>query len=354
MTRVRSVVEVVGMVILSVCLPRLQGQAPSQGIDQQLRQQYVLTRVGTNGVVVHAGTVLTVQADGIKSSPASYSVFWPNNYKKGAGRVKQPMVAAKAGISKVDRGEIRFLQVGEKVYLAQMEIKDADVVFSIQSCGSCSPSGTDPNDVPYRAEVSFQLGKGYLNNGTFKDIQETIGQVFAIDTSTATRGPDQIPPPPERPTPVTPQVAPVVPLKLPSTYAKAETPADQLQLNADNSFSLQEGGQTYRGTFVATGSTLKLNISGGTETTATIQGTNITDGSGQTWVLREQTARGAAAAVLQNQDVIKMVKAGLDDALIIAKIGSSKCQFDTSTDALILLKQSGVSAAVLKAIVSAK
>jgi hypothetical protein len=146
-----------------------------------------------------------------------------------------------------------------------------------------------------------------------------------------------------------------VPLKLPSTYAKAETPTDQLQLNADNSFSLQEGGQTYRGTFVATGSTLKLNISGVPETTtATIQGSNLTDGSGQTWVLREQTAPGAgSASVLQNQDVIKMVKAGLDDALIIAKIGSSKCQFDTSTDALIQLKQSGVSPAVLKAIVGA-
>ena len=44
----------------------------------------------------------------------------------------------------------------------------------------------------------------------------------------------------------------------------------------------------------------------------------------------------------------------LADALIIATIGSSKCQFDTSTDALILLKQSGVSAPVFKAIVSGK
>jgi hypothetical protein len=342
------------MVILGANLPGLQGQAPSQSIEQQLRKQYILTRVGTNGVLVQAGTVLTVQADGIKSSPASYLVFWPNNYKKGGGRVKQPMMTAKAGISKVDRGEIRFLQVGEKVYLSQMEIKDADVVFSIQSCGSCSPSGADPNDVPYRAEVSFQLGKGYLNTGTFKDIQETIGQVFAIDTSTATHGPDQFPPPSGRPMPAVPPVAPVAPLKLPSTYTKVQTPTDQLQLNADNTFSLQEGGQSYSGTFAANGSTLKLNISG-TETTATIQGNNLTDGSGQTWVLREQTPPGSTAAnVLQNQDVIKMVKAGLDDTLIIAKIGSSKCQFDTSTDALILLKQSGVSAAVLKAIVSAK
>ena len=351
MNRVGSVVEVVGMVILGASLPGLQGQAPSQSVEQQLRKQYVLTRVGTNGVVVQAGTVLTVQEDGIKASPASYLVFWPNNYKKGGGRVKQPMMTAKAGISKVDRGAIRFFQVGEKVYLSQMEIKDADVVFGIQSCGSCSPSGADPNDVPYRAEVSFQLGKGYLNTGTVKDIQETIGQVFAIDASTATHGPDQIPPPSERPTPVAP---PVAPLKLPSTYAKVQTPADQLQLNANNTFSLQEAGQAYSGTFAATGSTLKLNISGGPETTATIQGSNLTDSSGQTWVLREQTAPGATAAVLQNQDVIKMVKAGLDDALIIAKIGSSKCQFDTSTDALIQLKQSGVSAAVLKTIVSAK
>jgi hypothetical protein len=153
------------------------------------------------------------------------------------------------------------------------------------------------------------------------------------------------------PAPVAP---PVAPLKLPALYVSAQAPADQLQLNADNTFSLQEAGQTYNGTFVATGSTLKLNISGGTETTATIQGNNLTDGSGQTWVLRGQTPPGAGtASVFQNQDVIKMVKAGLDDALIIAKIGSSKCQFDTSTDALIQLKQNGVSAAVLKAIIGA-
>jgi hypothetical protein len=143
-------------------------------------------------------------------------------------------------------------------------------------------------------------------------------------------------------------------LRLPATYASAQNPADKLQLNADNTFSLQEGGQGYQGTFAANGNTVELNISGGSKTTATIQGNNLTDGSGQTWVLGEQSARSAAGdAVLQNQDVIKLVKAGLDDTLIIAKIGSSKCQFDTSTDALIQLKQSGVSAAVLKAVVAA-
>ena len=56
---------------------------------------------------------------------------------------------------------------------------------------------------------------------------------------------------------------------------------------------------------------------------------------------------------LQNADIIKLVTVGIDDGTIIAKIRASKCQFDTSTDALILLKRSGISAAVLKAMVGA-
>ena len=84
--------------------------------------------------------------------------------------------------------------------------------------------------------------------------------------------------------------ASVVQFNLPSTYARAETPADQLQLNADNSFSLQEAGQTYHGTFSVSGDTLELRISEtNTNTTATIQGSSLTDSSGQTWVLRVTT-----------------------------------------------------------------
>jgi len=67
--------------------------------------------------------------------------------------------------------------------------------------------------------------------------------------------------------------------------------------------------------------------------------------------MQEQPARVPPSERLQNQDLIKMAKAGVDDAHIIAKIRSSKCQFDTSSDALARLKESGVSAAVIKAMV---
>lgn len=163
------------------------------------------------------------------------------------------------------------------------------------------------------------------------------------------RGPQALTPPPPPPQP--PQVA----LKLPSTYVSAQAPADRIQLNTDNSFSLQEAGQTYRGTFAVNGGTLELNVADtNTQTTATIQGDSLTDANGQTWVWRDLPARTAPSGPpLKNEDVVKMAKAGLDDSIIVAKIGSSQCQFDTSTDALIQLKRIGVSAAVLKAIVGA-
>jgi hypothetical protein len=60
-------------------------------------------------------------------------------------------------------------------------------------------------------------------------------------------------------------------------------------------------------------------------------------------------AQGNSGQVLHNEDVIQMVQAKFSDTLIIAKIKSSSCKFDTSTEQLIKLKSEGVSDEVLKA-----
>jgi hypothetical protein len=204
------------------------------------------------------------------------------------------------------------------------------------------------------SQVDFEFSKGFLETAQLAQVQEVVSHVFSVagspnspgqETQVAAAASEPVPPPPP----------PLAPLKLPSTYVSAQTPADKLQLNTDNSFSLQEGGEPYRGTFVVNGITLVLNFSDATtKATLSRQGNDLNGSDGQTWVLREPSA-GAASneAVLRNEDVIKLVTVGIDDATIIAKIGSSKCQFDTSTDALIQLKKSGVSAAVLKTMVGA-
>ncbi len=58
--------------------------------------------------------------------------------------------------------------------------------------------------------------------------------------------------------------------------------------------------------------------------------------------------------ILTNDSVIEMVTAGLPDEIIIAKITSSKTNFDLSTPALAKLTQSKVSSAVVKAMIAPK
>jgi tetratricopeptide (TPR) repeat protein len=60
-----------------------------------------------------------------------------------------------------------------------------------------------------------------------------------------------------------------------------------------------------------------------------------------------------SSAILTNDDIIKLVQAKLPDSIVIAKIKSSSSEFDTSTEALIKLKQAGVSEPVLQAILDA-
>ena len=67
----------------------------------------------------------------------------------------------------------------------------------------------------------------------------------------------------------------------------------------------------------------------------------------------QQAQQTSLAGALTNSDIIKMTKAGLPDSVILAKIKSSDCNFDTTTDVLIKMKEAGVSGPVLQAVVEA-
>ena len=58
-----------------------------------------------------------------------------------------------------------------------------------------------------------------------------------------------------------------------------------------------------------------------------------------------------AASVLTNKDVLDMLKLGLGSEIIIAKIKSSACNFDTSPSALEGLKTAGATDSVILAMV---
>jgi hypothetical protein len=60
----------------------------------------------------------------------------------------------------------------------------------------------------------------------------------------------------------------------------------------------------------------------------------------------------AAQQVMNNDSVVKLVKAGLSDDLIVATINGSPGTYDTSTDGIIALKTAGASDKVIAAIIA--
>ena len=59
-----------------------------------------------------------------------------------------------------------------------------------------------------------------------------------------------------------------------------------------------------------------------------------------------------AQQTLNNDAIVKMVKAGLSDSVVVATIQASTGQYDTSTDALVALKGAGVDDTVVGAMIS--
>jgi hypothetical protein len=420
-----------------------QGSDPRNLLQQKLKDQFSLTRVTADGSgITSAGTVVALRKGGLWTYSTASCVPYLNTYNK-KGNISQPFGAnLRAGVacglrSNNTKYPQRLFMAGDKFSIIGLFFQNDGITFRLYS---------DPYDgIRYYGDLKFPFEKGSI-----PDADEALGRIGEVlQSGASTQGaekPDSSPttPPPVAPPPVPlhlpatyvsaqtptdqlrlnadntfslqeagqsyqgafvangntvelnirggskttatiqgnnlidssgqtwalqeqtgqatqqppvnpPAATPLVPLQLPCTYVSAQTPADQLQLNADNSFSLQEAGQTYHGTFATSGSTLELRIKEtNIATTAAIQGNNLTDSSGQTWVLREKSAGAVpTGALLRNEDIIKLAKAGLGDAVIIAKIRRSNCQFDISVNALVELKKGGVSGTVLNAMVEA-
>jgi len=155
----------------------LTGQnAPS--LQEQLKAQYKLVKTGADAyglTVVDPGTVLDVQKGGLLGVAPQSAIFCPAKFQDGdlkgpngfcAGMVKQ---------------NSRYLQVGTKVYPLKIDVNlDKDKVsFQVIECDSCN--GVQQPSF-YKSEVVFQFAKGSLRSTSVSQVEDTIGQVLAIDS----------------------------------------------------------------------------------------------------------------------------------------------------------------------------
>ena len=78
--------------------------------------------------------------------------------------------------------DTRYFNVGEKVYPSNIavDLKKEKISFGVVACDTCNQ--TNPPTY-YKSEVDFQFAKGYLETADVSKVEDTIGEVFAIDTS---------------------------------------------------------------------------------------------------------------------------------------------------------------------------
>jgi len=140
----------------------------------------------------------------------------------------------------------------------------------------------------------------------------------------------------------------------PGRYFRKGKPTDYVELGADQKFFVQQDGKGFTGTYKVQGDTVTLILPNGTAGRAQFSGDTMTDTDGIVWVKQAGSGAGPKTAPqLTNDQIMQMVAAKLPDEVIIATIRSSTPKFDLAPDALVKLKQAGVSDAILRAMTDA-
>ena len=145
-------------------------------VVQQLQATYIPNAMDAIGNrVLQPGSILVVQVDGMLANKrGGLSRPFANSFENGQIRERSIIGLGHYGSINPPRP----LAAGEKVYLLKTDVKDKEIVFLVQSCGTCNQKIVDPSHQPYRAEVSFKFVKGALASTDFKSIQSVIEQVF--------------------------------------------------------------------------------------------------------------------------------------------------------------------------------
>jgi hypothetical protein len=143
-------------------------------LQEQLNAEYKPVQMAGNGtVVVEPGTLLSVQKGGIISVPWKAVVHCAAKFQDNT---LHPSTGFCAGMMK---SVSQYMQKGNKVYPLKIEVNldKAKISFQVVSCDSCN--GVDPA-TGMKGEVVFQFAKGYLERANAGEVEDLIGQVFAI------------------------------------------------------------------------------------------------------------------------------------------------------------------------------
>ncbi|MFY9906180.1 MAG: hypothetical protein WAM43_02775 [Terriglobales bacterium] len=186
---VGTLVAVLVVVAIAPSIVQAQGAAPTVSLEDQLKAQYTLVKMGADSsgaAVVEQGTVLVVKKGGILGVPFSDQTIFATKYENGSVHSPNPVGQKVFGhfMSKIGQQAptTQFFQKDVKVYPSKLAVnleKD-QVIMGIVDCDSCN--NVDPKTF-YKADVVFQFPHGTLANTNPSQVEDTISGLLAIDDS---------------------------------------------------------------------------------------------------------------------------------------------------------------------------
>jgi hypothetical protein len=185
--------------------PLAAGQgAGAPSLQEQLLAQYKMVKLGSDSygtTVLEEGTVLAVQKGGVLAVPSGTMKGCPSKYENG--NLKPPSswcTGARGhgftglrshipggGGDSSQASDTMFFSKGWKVYPTSIavDLKNEKVTVGVVACDTCNK--TDPPTY-FKAQVEFQFAAGFLEKGDASKVEDTIGEVFAIDNSSPDAG----------------------------------------------------------------------------------------------------------------------------------------------------------------------
>jgi hypothetical protein len=165
---------------LAVGLVAQSAASDHSALEEALKSKYELTKTGNDRVrITQPGTVFVVQKEGISGDLASDMTFLNNKIHDG-----QVAQAGGFGAMMQEKKTSRDLKVGDKVYLFKIEAKDDQVRYFIITCDTYDVNVKgSTRQTRYKALLSFELGKDFLDTANADAVVKIVGAVVAPEST---------------------------------------------------------------------------------------------------------------------------------------------------------------------------
>ncbi|MGP0018830.1 MAG: hypothetical protein ACLPHP_09705 [Candidatus Sulfotelmatobacter sp.] len=164
-------------VAAAMLLPCIAGAQAPVTLQEQLSAQYKTVKIGPDGEVAgDPGTLLAVQKGGLIAVPWRAVALCPAKFQDNVLHLSTGFCA---GMMQNVSG---YFRKGAKVYPLKLDVNVGKEKISFQVVG-CKVCNHSDQPFPFKAEVVFEFAKGYLEKASAGEVEDMIGQVFAITTN---------------------------------------------------------------------------------------------------------------------------------------------------------------------------